>query len=146
MKRTLIIAVASVGAIASANAQAVSTYYDLIRPHGHPRSAAISQAALDFCYNQTGADRSQDDTPAFKRCMLTQHYRWLYTKGAPAPAAAGSITYNRDSKDPAIGWHWEAGNRVCHQDCENPEIPGSGYTCSNVVWLGMPTRKCTRSN
>ena len=65
--------------------------------------------------------------------------------GTPS-GTAGSITYNRDSKDPAIGWHWEAGNRVCHQDCENPEIPGSGYTCSNVVWLGMPTRKCMRSN
>jgi hypothetical protein len=147
MKRSIIIAAAWIGAIASASAQVNdATYYDLIRPHGRPRSDAIFQAALDFCYNQTGADRSQDDTPDFKRCMLGQHYRWLYTKAVPTPAAAGSIIYNRDSKDPGVGWHWEGGLRTCHYDCDNPEIPGSGYTCSDILWMGRPTRQCTKSN
>jgi hypothetical protein len=59
-----------------------------------------------------------------------------------APQASGAVTYNRDSKDPNVGWHWEGGMRVCHQDCDNPKIPGSGYTCKNVTWLGMAAREC----
>ena len=62
-------------------------YRDLIRPHGHPRSAAVSQAALDFCYSQTGDIRGLADTAAFKQCMLGRGYRWQKTsvKGKPAP-------------------------------------------------------------
>ena len=62
-------------------------YRDLIRPHGHPRSAAVSQAALDFCYGQTGDIRGLADTPAFKQCMLGQGFRWQRTivKGKAAP-------------------------------------------------------------
>jgi hypothetical protein len=61
--------------------------------------------------------------------------------GAPAfakskphkPAnASGTVTYNVDSKDPNVGWHTVNGMRVCRQDCENPEIPGSRYTCRNL--------------
>jgi hypothetical protein len=32
--------------------------------------------------------------------------------------------------------------RTCHQDCDNPEIPGSGYTCRNAQVLGMAMREC----
>ena len=32
--------------------------------------------------------------------------------------------------------------RVCSNDCDNPEIPGSGYTCYNVQAFGMPMREC----
>jgi hypothetical protein len=62
-------------------------YRDLIRPHGHPRSAAVSQAALDFCYGQTGDIRGLADTAAFKQCMLGRGYRWQTTRiqGRPAP-------------------------------------------------------------
>jgi hypothetical protein len=36
--------------------------------------------------------------------------------------------------------------RVCHNDCDNPEIPGSGYTCRSVQALGMPMRECDWSS
>jgi hypothetical protein len=62
------------------------------------------------------------------------------------PSASGVVTYNRDSADPNVGWHWEGGMRVCHQDCDNPEIPGSGYTCRDVQALGMAMRECDSGN
>ena len=61
-------------------------------------------------------------------------------------SASGVVTYNRDSSDPNVGWHWEGGMRVCHQDCDNPKIPGSGYTCKNVQVLGMAMRQCDSGN
>jgi hypothetical protein len=63
-----------------------------------------------------------------------------------AGASSGVVTYNRDSKDPNVGWHTEGGMRVCHQDCDNPEIPGSGYTCRNVQAFGMAMRECDWSS
>ena len=62
---------------------------DLIRPHGHPRSDAIHQADMDYCYNQTGDIRDFADTPAFKQCMLTRGYRWQSTRihGTPPETA-----------------------------------------------------------
>lgn len=63
----------------------------------------------------------------------------------PAPtsqSSSGVVTYNRDSPDPNVGWHWQNGMRVCHNDCDNPEIPGSGYTCRNVQAFGMAMREC----
>jgi hypothetical protein len=36
--------------------------------------------------------------------------------------------------------------RVCTQDCDNPEIPGSGYTYRNVNVLGMVMRECDWSS
>ena len=56
----------------------------------------------------------------------------------------GTVVYNRDSKDPNIGWHTENGFRVCHNDCDNPEIPGSGAVCKNVNFMGMAARQCER--
>jgi hypothetical protein len=61
-------------------------------------------------------------------------------------SVSGVVTYNRDSGDPNVGWHWEGGMRVCHQDCDNPEIPGSDYTCRNVQVLGMAMRECVSGN
>jgi hypothetical protein len=52
------------------------TYYDLLRPNGQPRSDAIFQADINFCYAETGASRNQRDTPAFKQCMLSRKWRW----------------------------------------------------------------------
>ena len=60
--------------------------------------------------------------------------------------AAGVVIYNRDSPDPNVGWHWENGMRTCHQDCDNPEIPGSGFICKNVTAMGMAMRECDKSN
>jgi hypothetical protein len=48
----------------------VDNYYDLVRPNGQPRSDAVFQADLTYCYGQTGADRNAHDTPALKQCML----------------------------------------------------------------------------
>jgi hypothetical protein len=56
------------------------------------------------------------------------------------------VTYDRDAKDPNVGWHTQGGMRVCTQDCDNPEIPGSGYTCRDVNILGMAMRECDSSN
>jgi hypothetical protein len=150
MRRIIAVCVALLGGIAGTQAdQPVMKYYDLIRSHGRPRSDAIHQADINYCYDQTGADRTLPDTPAFKKCMLGRGYRRLSTGVAPTPSGptgSSSVIYNRDSKDPSVGWHWENGSRVCHNDCDNPEIPGSGFTCSNVVVMGMATRKCTRQN
>jgi hypothetical protein len=52
------------------------TYYDLVRPNGQPRSDAVFDADLNFCYAQTGASRFDSDTPAFKQCMLGRQWRW----------------------------------------------------------------------
>jgi hypothetical protein len=57
-----------------------------------------------------------------------------------------SVVYDKDSPNPAIGWHWENGMRVCHNDCDNDEIPGSGFTCSDVTVMGQAMRECSRQN
>jgi hypothetical protein len=64
---------------------------------------------------------------------------------APRPSNH-EVTYDRDSKDPNVGWHTQGGMRVCTQDCDNPEIPGSGYTCRDVNFLGMAMRECDWSS
>jgi hypothetical protein len=54
-----------------------------------------------------------------------------------------SVTYDRDSKDPNVGWHTDAfGMRSCSYDCDNPEIPGSGAVCKDVTFMGMAMRQC----
>jgi hypothetical protein len=57
-----------------------------------------------------------------------------------------TVIYNKDSPNPAIGWHWENGMRVCHNDCDNDEIPGSGFTCRDLTAMGMAMRECSRQN
>lgn len=64
---------------------------------------------------------------------------------APRPSNH-EVTYDRDAKDPNVGWHTQGGMRVCTQDCDNPEIPGSGYTCRDVTILGMAMRECNSSS
>jgi hypothetical protein len=89
MRRMLIISALFLVCSGGARADQVvnEMYRDLIRPHGHPRGAAVSQAALDFCYSQTGDIRGLADTAAFKQCMLSRGYRWQKTsvKGKAAP-------------------------------------------------------------
>jgi hypothetical protein len=150
MRRTIIVGVALLSGIAGAHARAPGKYDDLIGSRGRPRDPAIHQTGLDFFYNQTGADRNRPDTPAFKKGLLHRGNRWLSAGMAPPPSASPNsspyVIYNQDSKDPTVGWHWEGGSRVCRSDCDNPEIPGSGFTCRNVVSMGVATRKCTRQN
>jgi hypothetical protein len=145
MKRAIIIFIALLGASVPARADHwETTYHDLIRPRGRPRSDAIYQGALNYCYEQTGADRNGRDTPEFKMCMRGRGYRWQSAQLVRAPGSSGAVTYNSDSKDSNVGWRWEGGFRVCRADCENPEIPGSGFTCANVEVLGMPFRQCSK--
>jgi hypothetical protein len=82
MRRAIIILVIFLaGSVAADAGESVNEVYrDLIRPHGHPRGAAVSQAALDFCYAQTGDIRGLADTSAFKQCMLGRGYKWQRTK------------------------------------------------------------------
>jgi hypothetical protein len=63
------------------------TYYDLVRPNGQPRSDAIFNADLNFCYRQTGDSRYGDgDTPAFKQCMLGRKWRWESSRIVRSPS------------------------------------------------------------
>ena len=55
-------------------------YRDTVRPHGHPRSDAVYNSALNFCYSKTGMSRDKADTQAFKDCMKGRGYYWLSTK------------------------------------------------------------------
>jgi hypothetical protein len=114
----------------------VDNYYDLVRPNGQARSDTVFQADLNYCYGQTGTNPNAHDTPALKQCMLGRQWRWTdlspNTWEAPPP----------DSPNPNVGWHWENGMRVCHNDCDDPEAPGSGYRCRNVTVLGMNMREC----
>jgi hypothetical protein len=60
MKWTVIAAVVLLAGIASAGADGATVqerYRDLIRPHGHPRSDAVHQADLDYCYNRWQSTR-----------------------------------------------------------------------------------------
>jgi hypothetical protein len=71
-----------------------NTYYDLVRPHGKPRSDAIFQSNLDACYNQTGADRFEPDPPAFRQCMLARGYRFLHASVVHTRPPQGGDCFN----------------------------------------------------
>jgi hypothetical protein len=89
MIRTVIVAMVVLAGMAGARADGIAQehYRDLIRPHGHPRSDAVHQADLNYCYSQTGASRAFPDTPAFKQCMLVRGYRWQSTSVVNTPNA-----------------------------------------------------------
>ena len=78
MKRAIVACVLLLaGTLAAQAYHSEDTYYDLVRPNGQPRSDAVFDADLDFCYRQTGASRyALGDTPAFKQCMLGRKWRW----------------------------------------------------------------------
>ena len=83
------IAVALMCGLAAAHAGTSDTYYDLVRPNGHPRSDAIFDADLNFCYGQTDASRTSQDTPAFKQCMLGRKWRWEFVKNRAGSLVQG---------------------------------------------------------
>jgi len=72
--------------LATAHAGTNDTYYDLVRPNGQPRSDAIFNADLDFCYRQTSASRYAQDTPAFKQCMLSRKWQWQSVRTTRSPS------------------------------------------------------------
>jgi hypothetical protein len=86
MKRAVIACVLLLSATFAAQAYHSNfTYYDLVRPNGHPRSDAIFDADLNFCYAQTGS-RRYEDSPAFKQCMLGRKWRWESTRTVGSPS------------------------------------------------------------
>jgi len=85
MNRTIVATALLLGTSLAAQAYPVAMYYDLIRPNGHPRSAAIYQSNLDACYRQTGQSRYKADGPAFKKCMLSRGYRFVWQRYVPNP-------------------------------------------------------------
>jgi len=97
MKRIIITTALLLGTVIAAQAQTApaAMYKDLIRPNGQKRSAAVYQADLDACYAQTGQSRYEYDGPAFKKCMLSRGYQFMWQhrvatgSGHAAPSTAG---------------------------------------------------------
>jgi hypothetical protein len=144
MKRAVIAGVLLIGAVATAQANHLDIkWHDTIRPGGHMRSNAIGQANVNYCNRTVGIQYTRVSA-AYKACMQRLGYRFVSAKWVRDGSGRGdgSVTYNQDSNDPRVGWHTEGGFRVCRQDCENPEIPGSGYTCRTVRFFGMNAREC----
>jgi hypothetical protein len=110
---------------------ATSSPTNLYEPKG-----AVMQHTIIATAVLLGAMLSAQASPAH------HHIRGHHTRYRDS----GAVTYDRDSRDPGVGWHWRNGERVCTQDCDNPEIPGSGYTCRNIQLMGMDWPECTRTN
>lgn len=95
MKRAIIVSIMLLAGVVGAHADYYeTTYRDLIRPHGKPRSDAVYQANLDVCFGQTHENRTLPDTPAFKKCMLVHGYRFFAmrdVKTTPDRAQALSV-------------------------------------------------------
>ena len=110
-KLMLAVAILAAGMVSSASASShgESTYYDTIRPHGHPRSDAVYNANVNACYSSSGESRTAVyDTPAFKQCMLSRGYRsniqrWSKIRRAPPLDRWPSLTAGRVSPSPLAG-------------------------------------------
>ena len=86
VKRSSVICAVILCGIGAAHAyHSEDTYTDLVRPNGQPRSDAVFNADLNFCYRQTGASRMDADTPAFKQCMLGRQWKWDSVKTVRPP-------------------------------------------------------------
>jgi len=146
MKRMIIIALLL--ASSAAHAQNYKNVWDDIRKPWRANSEMDAAVQTDSraCDAEVG-ELHGVATPAYKACML--RHDWKFDHASTSPAAQPSpstVIYNRDSRDPGIGWHWEGGMRTCHYDCDNPRIPGSGYTCKDIDYMGRPTTECTKTN
>jgi len=145
MKRIVIVAALLVSAVVQAHADRLTVrWYDTIRPHGHKRPDAVGMAAVSACNQRVGEPDQGYIPEAFKDCMRGFGYRFL--SDTLHRTRQPTVRYNRDSRDPSIGWHTENGMRVCHNDCDNPEIPGSGAVCKNVEVMGTTMRQCVTEN
>jgi hypothetical protein len=115
-KLTLVIAVLATGLASSASASThgEKTYYDTIRPHGHPRSFALYSAGVDACYDATGESRTAVyDTAAFKQCMLARGYRYEYTKVVQDPPATAAVAQRTG---PSVNVTTDCGSDVDGED------------------------------
>jgi hypothetical protein len=148
MKRFLITAAVLSSILAGADADQLHSYWrDAIRPHGHKRSDAVFNANVSTCNDRAGV-QSDSVSLAYRECMQSFGYRFVSARieHTPAPKRDRSVvTYNRDSPDPDVGWHTDAnGFRQCQHDCDNPQIPGSGYTCRSVEFMGRAMTQCDK--
>jgi len=147
MKRFVIAGFFVLCAAAAHADQLYVNWYDTIRPNGQKRPDAVSKAALAYCDRTVGVQYTSV-SPAYQACMATRGYRFVSAhleKSAPIATrnSNGSVTYNKDSPDRSVGWHTDSfGLRECTYDCDNPEIPGSGYTCHDIDFFGMRGREC----
>jgi hypothetical protein len=131
--RTPVICAALVGTISVAHADwhYETTYRDLVRPNGQPRSDAVYQSDLDFCSRQTHVkSKLAPDTAAFKRCMLGRNWRWVNTHVVQTPPAAPRQSFGSDRLKPVRVYpDPDAAGSVC-KDYEPPG--GISWTeCSN---------------
>jgi hypothetical protein len=147
MKRTIILA-ALVVINSAAQAQNYKNIWDDVRSPWRDNSEidAAVQADARTCDAEVG-ELHGPATPQYKSCMARHDWKFrrVITSSAKQPSSS-TIIYNRDSPNPGIGWHWEDGMRTCHYDCDNPRIPGSGYTCKDIDYMGRPTTECTKTN
>jgi hypothetical protein len=146
MKRLIVIAALLV-ASSMAHAQNYKNVWDDVRKPWRADSAmdAAVQADAKACDAEVG-ELHGPATPPYKACMARHDWKFSHATRLPAAPPSTTIVYNRDSPNPGIGWHWEDGLRTCHYDCDNPRIPGSGYTCRDIDYMGRPTTECTKSN
>lgn len=120
------------------HAHADDTYWKDITGRNRDKSVLIE--AGNACDAQVGPDQDGKPTPpAYKRCMRQYGWRLESTVRSSTRREPGVTVWNKDSRDPSVGWHTENGMRVCSHDCDNSEIPGSGAVCKN---LGDGWREC----
>jgi hypothetical protein len=116
--------------------------------HAIVASAILLCAALGtqaYADSVTAGASGQTAAPAHAALQQTKK-KPRHVRAVHASQSSSAVTYNRDSKNPNVGWHTQGGLRGCTEDCDNPEIPGSGYTCRDVNVLGMAMRECDSSN
>ena len=146
MKRMIVIALLVAGS--AAHAQNYKNVWDDVRKPWRANSEmdAALQADARACDAEVG-ELHGPATPAYTACMLRHDWKLGHaSKSVVARPSPSTVIYNRDSPDPGIGWHWEGGMRTCHYDCDNPRIPGSGFTCRDVDDMGSPATECTKTN
>jgi hypothetical protein len=85
--------------VVSAHADHYDTvYHDLVRPTGHPRSAAVGRANLEACFSQTGDKRARSDSAA------ARGYRWVSTRLVREPSGAASGATSAGPQNPDADW------------------------------------------
>jgi hypothetical protein len=119
MKRITIAAALVLGTLSPALASShyEMTWHDNIRPHGHPRSTTVVNAAVNYCYGQTGLSRDAAATPALKDCMKTRNYTWVSTK----------LVQNPPSRQ----------DRASTQDKDGFIDPDTGLLCHNTGFASI---------
>jgi hypothetical protein len=111
-------------------------YKDVLRPNGQARSNAAKWADFAACGWRTDTISDSEFQKANK-CM--NRHGWVIDH-IVQDRANKTVSYNRESKNPNIGWH----GGVCkwaYNNCDDPEIPGSGFTCRTIA---DGRRECTR--